>query len=61
MKCLEKAKFRFTWPGGEDEEFVCERHIDRLLKVANALGSYIELIPLDEQDSQICSQKYEVS
>jgi len=48
--CGELAVYRFTWPG-QNEAGVCERHSKAVTNVANAMGCYIQLIPLDTQES----------
>ena len=47
--CKEYASFRYTWPG-KDESFICAQHSKVLLGIAQAMGTYIQLIPLTEQD-----------
>ena len=57
-KCKNQAVFRFTWPG-RDESFICIEHAPKLKGVADAMGFYIQLIPLsgDEQIKVTCSQE----
>ena len=45
MKCSNDAAFRYTWPG-RDESYVCQQHADKLQMVANAIGLYVQLIPV---------------
>lgn len=45
-KCWMEGKYRYTWPG-KDESFVCEAHAGQLKAVAEAMGLYLQLIPLD--------------
>ncbi len=45
MKCNEIAVFRYTWPG-RDESYVCMEHAKKLKSVAEALGFYLQLIPI---------------
>lgn len=57
--CQNKAEYRYTWPG-KDESLICDDH-GRLLKgVANALGVYLQVIPLSEEDNGmklVCMQE----
>ena len=43
--CGEHAAFRYTWPG-KDEAHICVNCAVRLQAVANAMGLYVQLIPL---------------
>lgn len=43
--CDAPAAFRFTWPG-RDEAGICEEHVGKLRAVADAVGLYLQLIPL---------------
>jgi len=45
-QCHLDANYRYTWPG-KDESFICEVCSKRLLNIANAIGLYIQLIPLE--------------
>jgi hypothetical protein len=58
MKCEEQALFRYTW-AGQDEKFCCIEHALQLQGVAQALGYYVQLIPLsgEEQMNLSCSQE----
>jgi hypothetical protein len=58
--CKNTPIFRYTWPG-RDEAFICMYHSLRLQGVANAMGLYIQLIPMpilteDNSEEKICSQ-----
>lgn len=44
-KCGNDATFRFTWPG-KDEAGICGEHAPKLLNIADAIGLYVQLIPL---------------
>lgn len=46
--CNEPAGFRFTWPG-RDEAGICQQHAPQLQGIANAIGLYVQLIPLDDE------------
>jgi hypothetical protein len=46
-KCSERAGYRFTWPGG-DEAGICKEHIGKLRMIANAMGLYLQIIPIEE-------------
>lgn len=43
--CLNTPAYRFTWPG-RDEACICEEHSNKLKRVADAIGLYIQFIPL---------------
>lgn len=47
MGCAAPAVYRFTWPG-KDEAGICEEHSRKLKSVADAIGCYVQLIPLTE-------------
>lgn len=56
-KCDNDAAYRFTWPG-QDESVVCEQHSKKLIGIANAMGFYIQLKPLEESQYTVkCAQK----
>lgn len=57
-KCQQQAVFRYTWPG-HDESFICIDHAVQMQGVAQAMGLYLQLIPLsgDDQLKVSCSQK----
>jgi len=43
--CGEHAAFRYTWPG-RDESYCCIEHGSQLQRVADAIGCYVQMIPL---------------
>ena len=53
--CNDKAAYRYTW-AGQNEAFICEKHSHKLTAVAQAIGYYIQLIPIDD-DLIKCTQK----
>jgi hypothetical protein len=53
-QCDAPAAYRYTWPG-HDEGFICEEHAPKLRAVAQAMGLYLQLIPVG--DDERCSQK----
>ena len=55
-KCENEAAYRYTWPG-HDESFICEEHSKKLLAVANAMGMYLQLVPLEENEKEKCKQE----
>lgn len=57
INCQEQAFFRYTWPG-QDEKFICLTHAGALMNIANAMGLFLQLIPLSgaEQQTAHCSQ-----
>jgi len=57
--CDNPARYRYTWPG-RDESFICEEHVGKLKAIANAIGLYLQIIPLSEVEltqGLICNQK----
>lgn len=49
MKCKNKAKFRYTWPG-RDESYCCEEHAKGIQIVAQVIGAYQQMIPIEESE-----------
>ena len=47
--CKNPARYRYTWPG-DDESLICEKHVAKLAAVAEAMGLYLQIIPLSEED-----------
>ncbi len=43
--CNNFAAFRFTWPG-RDESHICIECAPQLERVCNAMGLYVQLVPL---------------
>lgn len=57
--CDKFAAFRYTWPG-RDESHICVNHAIRLARVADAIGLYVQfipMIPVAEIDHPKCKQK----
>lgn len=48
-ECAEPAAYRFTW-AGQDESFICEKHVGKLRGVAAAMGYYVQVIPLSDDE-----------
>lgn len=46
--CTEQASHRFTWPG-RDESFICDKHLPKVREVASAIGMYLQIIPLENE------------
>lgn len=55
-QCGQKAVRRYTWPG-RDEAFICQEHLPKLLGVVTAMGMHLQLIPLDEDTPEVCTQQ----
>jgi hypothetical protein len=53
--CDEHASYRYTWPG-RDESFICAQCAERLRRIADAMGLYLQLIPL-MPGTETCQQK----
>ena len=56
MKCGAPAHFRYTWPG-RDESFLCDDHVKGLKRVAETMGLYVQLIPMEGDLIQGCRQE----
>lgn len=48
-KCGAPAMFRYTWPG-KDETVCCALCAMKLQNIAQAIGLYLQMIPLSEED-----------
>ena len=60
--CDQLAFARYTWPG-RDEAFVCVIHAMQILNVANAIGLYLQMIPLTLEETmagKMCSQLHKL-
>ena len=44
-RCGEHAAFRYTWPG-RDESHICINCAVQMQAITNAMGLYVQLIPL---------------
>ena len=45
-QCPNKSKFRYTW-AGRDESYACEDHAKQIQGLGNAMGYYVQMIPLE--------------
>lgn len=54
--CEKKAAYRYTWPG-KDEAEICEDCSKRLVRIADAMGLHLQLIPLDDSSDETCFQQ----
>ena len=43
--CGKLGVSQFTWPG-EEQKVICDKHVGWLMKVADAMGLEVNLIPL---------------
>jgi len=57
-KCGNRAFYRYTWPG-RDESYICTEHVNGLRALADAIGMYLQVIPLshEEQAQRTCNQE----
>lgn len=53
-KCGVIASHKYTW-AGRDEAFCCFSHATQIKSVADAIGYYIQLIPVEPKDDVTCS------
>ncbi len=60
ISCDRTAAFRFTWPG-EDEKVICADHASKLQTIAQSIGLYVQMIPVntcaENLDLRRCSQQ----
>ena len=47
--CTNPPAFRFTWPG-RDEACICVVHARKMQDIINAMGLYVQMIPLTPED-----------
>jgi len=45
-QCPNKSKYRYTW-AGQDEKETCGDHAKQIQGLANAMGYYVQMIPLE--------------
>ena len=55
LTCQEYAVFRYTWPG-RGESFICLQHSLAMIAIAKAMGLYVQLVPLAESSTTLCTQ-----
>jgi hypothetical protein len=48
-KCGQPAAVRYTW-AGRDESYACIEHAAEISRLADAMGYYIQFIPLGVDD-----------
>ena len=60
MKCNQQALFRYTW-AGRDESYCCLEHAQGIKTIADAIGYYVQFIPLsgNEQMDKTCQNEVE--
>jgi hypothetical protein len=56
MSCPNKAAYRYTWPG-KDEEFICAPHARGISNLADIMSCHVQMIPLDDNVDEFCHQK----
>lgn len=49
VACDEPAAWTFTWPG-KDRAGICDKHKPKLCAIANAMGLYIQVLPIAERE-----------
>lgn len=50
-ECGAPAHVRYTWPG-KDESYACLIHASGIFKIADAMGLYLQFIPIDWMDKK---------
>lgn len=58
QRCENPGAFRYTWPGN-DEAYICAEHLPQLKAVAGAIGLYVQIRPLPEEEQWQCEQMVE--
>lgn len=49
--CKNYAATKYTWPG-RDQSAVCAEHLPKLLGVANAIGLYVQVLPISVEEHE---------
>ncbi len=57
-QCDKPAVFHYTW-AGKDESFCCHNHAAQIQAVAQAMGYYVQFIPLDNNENESCRNQDE--
>ncbi len=50
-ECDREANYLFTWPG-KDQKGICGQCSYKLTQIADALGMYVQLIPIEEPQAE---------
>ena len=51
-RCEGIAAYRYTWPGKE-EAVACADHAKQLRNIAEVMGSFLQIVPLSENDVEL--------
>jgi len=54
-QCPNPGSYKYTWPG-RNESYICELHVSQLRNIASAIGLYIQVRPVPEQEQWQCDQ-----
>lgn len=49
--CRNYAALKYTWPG-RDESAICAEHAPKLRGIANAIGLYVQLLPVTPEEHE---------
>jgi hypothetical protein len=55
-QCKNPGAFKFTWPG-RDEAHICATCVEKLKAVAAAMGFYLQIREVPEEEQWQCQQK----
>jgi len=47
--CDNKCVGLYTWPG-QNQSGICDNHLIKLKAVAQAMGMFLQIIPMDDND-----------
>jgi len=59
-QCKNPGAFRYTWPS-RDEAYICAQCVENLKATAKALGMYLQIRALSEEEQWQCEQTIESS
>lgn len=55
-QCQNPGAFKFTWPG-RNEAFICAECVEKLKSIAQAMGMYIQIRAIPEDEQWQCEQR----
>jgi len=57
-QCPKPGAFKYTWPG-RNESYICADHAEKLMAVASAMGLYLQIREVVEDEQWQCEQMIE--
>lgn len=55
-QCRNPGAFKYTWPG-RNEAYICAEHVEKLKAVAFAIGLYLQIGEIPENEQRQCDQQ----